>query len=683
MIKRVHRLFGSLKLRLALASLVLIAGSVGLTVVLVLQAMEARSQRAALDAELSNAERMAAVLSSKLVELQNGMRAAAAALPVDRINETAALHAYLQDQAVLRSLFGSVFIVTRDGRLRVGSDAQGVHDWNIDATDRDYVRRTLRERRPTISGPIVSRISGDALMVLTMPVFDPHGEVVAVLACAARLQSSTLLNDLTRAGLDDHDPVRTIVTDASGRIVSHPDPARLLRDASEDPHFAAALARWKAQGRPIESGGSSARLGADIVGMAGVPDAEWMVFRSAPAEVLLGGPGTGRHEAIWIGAMVAIAGGGVILLATFGLLRPLRQLERRALRLLGDDLADDAGWPRASGELGELARVFRHVLRQRAAMRQSGDELLEQMRAVMANAPVGIAFTRNSRFVLASAQFGRMFGYDAERVPGMPTNILCPSPELHAAFLAEARLTFEAGGTFDTERELVRADGTRFWARLLGAPVRRGDPSAGTIWIFADVTETRRQREALSWSASHDELTGLVNRREFEHRLGRALAERGSDEPAAALFIDLDRFKAVNDGAGHAAGDEMLRNVAAILSGRARAHDTVARVGGDEFAVLLRGCSVRAAERVAADICARVSACRLDWQGRRYAVGASVGVVAIDASFDSVDAVLVAADAACYAAKRGGRGAVRTHLASEPTGSDMHLAAGSDVDTVL
>ena len=125
----------------------------------------------------------------------------------------------------------------------------------------------------------------------------------------------------------------------------------------------------------------------------------------------------------------------------------------------------------------------------------------------------------------------------------------------------------------------------------------------------------------------------------------------------------------------------MLRNVAAILSGRARAHDTVARIGGDEFAVLLRGCGVRAAERVAQEICARVSGCRLDWDGRRYAVGASVGVVAIDASLPDAEAVLGAADAACYAAKRAGRGAVRIHQAAGASTLGPEADADTGADT--
>ena len=212
----------------------------------------------------------------------------------------------------------------------------------------------------------------------------------------------------------------------------------------------------------------------------------------------------------------------------------------------------------------------------------------------------------------------------------------------------------------DEERELVRADSSRFWARLQGAPVRAGDSDAGTIWIFTDITVSRRQRERLSWSASHDELTGLVNRREFELRLGAEIGARADTEPAAALFIDLDRFKAVNDSSGHAAGDDLLKQIAQILDGRARALDIVARVGGDEFAVLLRGCGPQAAARVAADICERVSDFRLPWQAQSLSVGASIGIVSINSTFASVEDVLNAADEACYAAKRAGRGTVRT-----------------------
>ena len=667
-IRRLNFLVGSLKARLALASLVLIAASVALTVVLVLQQMEQRTQRAVLDSEIANAERIGLVLSAKIVSLQRSLRAASAQVPVEHLDQPAAVTAYLDDQKVLRSLFDSVFIA--DARLHLVAVAEngGVRMTDIDASDRAYIQHTVHARRPMISQPGVSRTSGMAMFVMTMPLFDRQGRLTAILIGGMKLSSNALLNDLTRPAVDDHDPVSTIVTDEEGNIVSHRDPSRVMKKAASDPRFAEVVAQWKASGSPIEPQGSARRLGDDIVAVAGVPDADWVVFRSAPAEVLLGGPTAGRRQAIWIGSTVAVAGGLIILLVMLALLRPLRQLELRALRLIDEGFAAQEPWPHTGGELGELARVFQHVLRQKAEWRKASDELLEKMRAVMANAPVGIAFSRLGRFELVSDQFARLFGYDSAQVPGMQTHVICPSDESHRSFVRMATETFAAGGTCDEERELVRADSSRFWARLQGAPVRAGDSDAGTIWIFTDITESRRQREQLSWSASHDELTGLVNRREFELRLGEEIGERADAEPSAALFIDLDRFKAVNDSLGHAAGDVLLKNIAAILVGRARAHDTVARVGGDEFAVLLRGCDPRAAERIAASICARVAQHRIEAGNAEAAhglsVGASIGIVAIDATFATVKDVLMAADEACYEAKRAGRGTVRTYRRS-------------------
>jgi diguanylate cyclase (GGDEF)-like protein/PAS domain S-box-containing protein len=665
-IRRLQYLSGSLKLRLALAGCVLIAASVALTVVLVLRAMEQRSQRAVLDSEIANAERIAVVLSAKIVSLQKALRAASAQLPVDRLADPAAVKSYLDDQQVLRSLFDSVFVANADLRLIAVAENGSVRSTRIDAADRAYIRRTVKDRRPVISQPGVSRTSGTPMFAMTMPLFGRDGKVAAILIGAMKLSSNALLNDLTRPAMDDHDPVATIVADAEGNIVSHADPSWVMRNAASDPHFTEVVALWKAEGQPIEPQGSARRLDDDIVATAGVPDADWVVFRSAPAEMLLGGPTAGQRQAVWIGAAVAVAGGLIILLVMLVLLRPLRQLERRALRLINEDSSVQDGWPQAGGELGELARVFQYVLEQKAEMRKSSDELLVKMRAVMATAPVGIAFTRLGRFELVSDQFARLFGYDSARVQGMESHVVCPSDEAHRTFLKLAAEAFAAGGTCDEERELVRSDSSRFWARLQGAPVRAGDTSAGTIWIFTDITESRRHREQLSWSASHDELTGLFNRREFELRLDEELDGRADAEPAAALFIDLDRFKAVNDSSGHAAGDLLLKNIAAILLGRARTHDTVARIGGDEFGVLLRGCDPRAAERIASSICARVAEHRLEWGGGEQAlsVGASIGIVAIDATFASVKDVLKAADEACYDAKRAGRGTVRTYRRS-------------------
>jgi diguanylate cyclase len=656
----------SLKARLALASFALIALSVAVTILFVLRDVGNRTQRAALDAELANSERFAEILSSRLISLQTSMRSAASGLPLDDVANPDALIGYLDHSVVLRSSFDNVFIAAPDGQLLAAADDKGIRRSTISVSDRPYFRKTLEEGRPVVSEPIVSRASKEAMVVLTMPVQGRNGEIVAVMGCGVRLTTNALVGGLTRSGGDGSDPFTAIVTDATGRIISHPDETWILKDAQTEPRFADAVAAWMSQGRPVDPQGSSRRFGDAIVSYAGIPNADWMVFRSARAEVLLGGPTAGLLKAMWIGVGVAVAGGAVILLTTTLMLRPLRQLERRAIRLLGNDIAAEDGWPDARGELGRLARVFQHVMRERAAIQKSGDELLLKMQAVMGNAPVGIAFTRLSHFELVSSQFGIMFGHSCESVVGKPTHMICVSEDEHRALGLRVASAFAAGRMFDEEIELVKQDGSRFWVRRQGAPVRAGDIGAGTIWTFTDITETKVQREQLSWTASHDALTGLVNRREFEIRLSEQLSDRRESEAAAALFIDLDRFKAVNDTGGHAAGDEMLKNVATILASRARSDDTVARLGGDEFAMLLRRCDKASAERVATQICERVHAFRLQWQGMSLGVGASIGVVEIEPALKDSQAVLAAADAACYEAKRAGKNAVRTHPRVQP-----------------
>lgn len=172
----------------------------------------------------------------------------------------------------------------------------------------------------------------------------------------------------------------------------------------------------------------------------------------------------------------------------------------------------------------------------------------------------------------------------------------------------------------------------------------------------------------LAFQARHDALTGLLNRREFETRLHKTLEtiQTGGEE-AAFLFIDLDRFKPVNDSCGHLAGDELLRQIAQLLQGRLREGDTLARLGGDEFGILLANCSGQTARQVADDICNLAGAYRFIWQDKIFAVGASIGLTTINQRVRNINDILSAADAACYQAKEAGRNQVAEQPAAKTT----------------
>jgi len=215
---------------------------------------------------------------------------------------------------------------------------------------------------------------------------------------------------------------------------------------------------------------------------------------------------------------------------------------------------------------------------------------------------------------------------------------------------------------------LIQRDGQVRAINLSLSPIRAsGGPARGAVLVFRDVSAQRRLARELNYRASHDDLTGLVNRREFEVRLRRIVENAASEHTEHCLmFIDLDHFKAVNDTYGHGAGDRLLQQIATLCSAHVRKRDTLARLGGDEFAVLFEHCTVPQAGRVARQICADLQALRCSEDGNVLRIGASIGLTRIDARTGDVTTALHAADQACYSAKAAGRNCVRIAHQDEP-----------------
>ncbi len=207
---------------------------------------------------------------------------------------------------------------------------------------------------------------------------------------------------------------------------------------------------------------------------------------------------------------------------------------------------------------------------------------------------------------------------------------------------------------------LIRRDGNELYAESTASPIRDGTGAVtGGVLVFHDVSESRELNRRLSYHASHDVLTGLVNRREFETRVERALKSARARETSYALcYIDLDQFKIVNDTCGHSAGDALLGQVGALLKSNVRWRDTLARLGGDEFGVLLESCSLEEALRSAEGLREAIRNFRYTFEDRTFRLGASIGVVPISAENEDVPAILSAADSACAAAKEAGRNRV-------------------------
>jgi len=218
--------------------------------------------------------------------------------------------------------------------------------------------------------------------------------------------------------------------------------------------------------------------------------------------------------------------------------------------------------------------------------------------------------------------------------------------------------------TMSTNLSLVRRDGTEISINESAAPIRnRSGEIVGVVVVFHDISHERHYAARLSYQACHDGLTGLFNRNEFERRLSLALKSTTEQKRNhSLLYIDLDQFKIVNDTGGHTAGDELMRQISAILQVQLREGDTLARLGGDEFGILLENCSPEQGVRIADEMRQAIRDFRFSWSGLPFTMGCSIGLVTITEDGFTLAEVLRAADTACYVAKEKGRN--RVHLYS-------------------
>jgi diguanylate cyclase (GGDEF)-like protein/PAS domain S-box-containing protein len=231
-----------------------------------------------------------------------------------------------------------------------------------------------------------------------------------------------------------------------------------------------------------------------------------------------------------------------------------------------------------------------------------------------------------------------------------------PVPDPALACLAAGRAVHGRDAVLRTtgdEEVLIEYSATA----LLGT----GTAATGAVVVMRNVTEERRLVQAIRHQATHDSLTGLVNRPEFERRLQRVLQSPDDTARHALCYLDLDQFKVINDTCGHTAGDELLRQVGVILRGSVRKRDTVARLGGDEFAILMEHCTLPQANRVAREVREKIAEYRFRWNEHVFGLGVSIGLVQITESSGSMASLMKQADTACYAAKEHGRNRVHVY----------------------
>jgi diguanylate cyclase (GGDEF)-like protein/PAS domain S-box-containing protein len=376
--------------------------------------------------------------------------------------------------------------------------------------------------------------------------------------------------------------------------------------------------------------------------------------------------------------------GAIILITAFVCLYTAAAL----LRLIPKGLAlpsttqQEATTQKLAQEISVSEAAVRHRIWAEAALKLSET----RFRLIFENAAIGIVFRDVAGQVMAAnSAFQQMLGYSQKELCGMHfTQVthpesLTPEKGLYQEMVAGRR------DFYQLEKCYLSKEGQRMWGNLTVSLVRdsEGNPQF-SIAMVENITQRKQAESALrfyqehleelvevrtavltaankqlSWQASHDPLTGLVNRREFEKCLERAISNAKTFEYEYTLcYMDLDRFKIVNDTCGHLAGDELLRQVSCLLQSRCRKTDTLARLGGDEFGLLLYQCSLAEAQRVVQALHESIQQFRFVWQDKTFTLGISIGVVAIDPCLWKLEDIINAADTACYAAKNRGRNQV-------------------------
>jgi len=349
-------------------------------------------------------------------------------------------------------------------------------------------------------------------------------------------------------------------------------------------------------------------------------------------------------------------------LATLSPETPVVIIEHRIITASGTRWGQfiNRGFFNARGELEEIQSIGRDVT-DRKLTEIALQKLSNEQSAMLDNDIVGMLKIKNRKILWVNKAFARLLGYDKLELEGKDTRIFYPDDKAYESLGATAYPLLAEGGTYRSQQILRKKNGETIWMDINGTPLACGENES--LWIMADISMIKQQQEAVETIAFNDELTGLPNRRLLSDRLEQALGHaHRNNKLVAVCYLDLDGFKPINDTYGHEAGDKLLIHVAGGMQQATRANDTVSRIGGDEFVILLTNLeNIDEYKIVLERLIACINQPLLIDTSNQVNVTASIGISTFPIDSEHADTLIRFADEAMYKSKRSGRNCVTVY----------------------